>query len=153
VTPPWMLEEGCHRNFAFTMYHADQMPLVEWGELQVHRLGGLWEITVEVKNPKIIPTILVHARQKKIGARDLMTCTPGRRAEVVVSGTVSSFLPNAKLDAVERDPQRIFNDRGVPGRGSRIYRFIVSGSGSVSLEYKSDKGGTIRKDVRLRRKN
>jgi hypothetical protein len=25
ITPPWMLEEGCHRNFAFTMYHADQM--------------------------------------------------------------------------------------------------------------------------------
>ena len=34
-----------------------------------------------------------------------------------------------------------------------VGRFIVSGSGSVSLEYKSDKGGTIRKDVRLRRKN
>ncbi len=152
VTPPWMLEEGCHRNFAFTMYHADEMPLLEWGELQMQKVGGLWWITVEVKNPKIIPSILAHARQKKIGARDVITCTPARRAEVVASGTVSSFLPNTKLDAVERDPQRIWNDRGVPGRGSRIYRFIVSGSGSVTLEYTSEKGGTIRQQVRLRRR-
>ncbi len=152
VTPPWMLEEGCHRNFAFTMYHADEMPLLEWGELQVRRLGGLWEITVEVKNPKIIPSILSHARKNKIGARDVITCTPGRRAEVAASGTVSSFLPNATFDAVEHNPQRIWNDRGVPGRGSRIYRFLVSGSGSVKLEYASEKGGTISKRVRLRRR-
>ncbi len=147
-----MLEEGCHRNFAFTMFHADEMPLVEWGELHVRKVSGLWEITVEVKNPKIIPSILAHARQKKIGARDVITCTPGRRAEVAASGTVSSFLPNAKFDAVERDPQRIWNDRGVPGQGSRIYRFIVSGSGSVKLEYTSEKGGTISQQVRLRKR-
>ncbi len=152
VTPPWMLEEGCHRNFAFTMYHADEMPLIEWGELRVRKVSGLWEITVEVKNPKIIPSILSHARQKKIGARDVITCTPGRRAKVAASGTVSSFLPNTKLDAVKRDPQRIWNDRGVPGRGSRIYRFLVSGSGSVKLEYRSEKGGTISKQVRLRKR-
>ena len=80
------------------------------------------------------------------------TVTPGRRAEVATSGTVSSFLPNAKLDAVKRDPQRIWNDRGIPGRGSRIYRFLVSGSGSVTLEYRSEKGGTISKQVRLRKR-
>ena len=153
VTPPWMLEEGCHRNFAFTMFHADEMPMVEFGELRVKRLGSLWEITIEVKNRKIIPTILSHARQKKIGARDVITCTPGRRAEVVASGTVPSLLPTAKLDAVERDPQRIFNDRGIPGRGSRFYRFIVSGTGSVTVEYRSEKGGTISRKVRLRKRN
>ncbi|MCZ6611579.1 MAG: hypothetical protein O6941_03000, partial [Planctomycetota bacterium] len=114
---------------------------------------SLWEITIEVKNDKIIPTILSHARQKKIGARDLITCTPGRRAEVVASGTVSSLLPTAKLNAVERDPQRIFNDRGIPSRGSRLYRFIVSGTGSVNVKYKSQKGGTISKKVPLRKRN
>ena len=53
---------------------------------------------------------------------------------------------------MERHPQRIWNDRGVLGRGSRIYRFIVSGSGSVKLEYTSEKGGTIRQSVRLRKR-
>jgi hypothetical protein len=150
VTPPWMLEEGCHRNFAFTMYHADQMPMVGWGVIEVEpRAEGLWEITVEVTNEKIIPTILGHARQKKIGARDVMTCTPGDGNEVVASGTVSSLLPGAKLDAVKRDPHRIWNDRGIAGRNRRLFRFIVAGSGSVELTYTSQKGGTITKTVEL----
>ena len=34
-----MLEEECHRNFAFTMYHAGEMPLLEWGRVEVKRLG------------------------------------------------------------------------------------------------------------------
>ncbi|MHC4350315.1 MAG: M14 family zinc carboxypeptidase, partial [Planctomycetota bacterium] len=150
VTPPWMLEEGCHRNFAFTMYHADQMPQVEWGLVRVEpRAEGLWELTVEVTNEKIIPTILGHARAKKIGARDVITCTPGDGAEVVASGTVSSLLPGAKLDAVERSPGRIWNERGISGRGRRLFRFIVTGSGSVELAYVSQKGGTIHRTVEL----
>ena len=27
--PSFLLEEECHRNMAFTLYHADQMPLVK----------------------------------------------------------------------------------------------------------------------------
>jgi hypothetical protein len=146
-----MLEEGCHRNFAFTMYHADQMPQVNWGLVRVEpRSEDLWEVTVEVKNEKIIPTILGHARTKKIGARDVITCTPSAEAEVVASGTVSSLLPDTKLEAVERDPERIWNASGISGRGRRLFRFLVAGSGSVELEYASQKGGTIQQSVDLK---
>ncbi|MHC4414967.1 MAG: M14 family metallopeptidase [Planctomycetota bacterium] len=150
VTPPWLLEEGCHRNFAFTMFHADQMPKIEWGLLRVAKAADdLWEITVEVTNEKIIPTILALARQKKIGARDVLTCATPETARTVASGTVSSLLPTAKLEAVERNPERIWNERGVRGRGRRLFRFIVEGSGSVELTYASQKGGTIRRAVEL----
>jgi hypothetical protein len=133
------------------MYHADQMPQVAWGLIRVEPRGEeLWEITAEVKNEKIIPTILGYARQKKIGARDVITCTPGDGNEVVASGTVSSLLPNTKLDAVKRNPQRIWNDRGISGRSRRLFRFLVSGSGSVELAYVSQKGGTIRTTVELK---
>ena len=30
VPPPFLLEELCHRNTAFVLYHADQMPLLDW---------------------------------------------------------------------------------------------------------------------------
>lgn len=149
VTPPWMLEEGCHRNFAFTMYHADQMPKVEWGVLRVRDLGrGLWELTVEVKNDRIIPTILGHARKNRIGLRDAMSCA-GRGVEVVASGTVPSLLPNAEFDAVKHEPARIWNEHGIGGRDSVLFRFLLTGSGTVELAYASEKGGTIRRDVEL----
>ena len=58
IAPPFALEEDCHRNFAFTMYHADEMPQVSWGLLAVRqRDSGVWEITAEVRNDKIIPSI------------------------------------------------------------------------------------------------
>ncbi|MCZ6493289.1 MAG: M14 family metallopeptidase [Planctomycetota bacterium] len=151
VTPPWMLEEGCHRNFAFTMFHADQMPQVRWGIVQVKQTAEhLWELTVEVKNEKIIPSILALARQKKIGARDVLACTAGPEARVAASGTVRNLLPTTKLTATERDPHRIWIDRGIPSRGRRLFRFIIEGTGSVELAYVSQKGGTIRRTVDLK---
>ncbi|MCP3903210.1 MAG: peptidase M14 [Planctomycetes bacterium] len=149
VTPPWLLEEGCHRNFAFTMHHADEMPMVAWGLLEVTSLGGqLWQVTVEVSNEKIIPTIIGHARAKKIGARDWITCE-ATAARVVASGTVSSVLPNAKLAAVERHPERIWNADGIGGQSRKLFRFIVEGEGSAKLVYYSQKGGTIRREIAL----
>ena len=41
------------------MFHADQMPQVKWGVLEVKSLAdgfSLWQLTVEVANEKIIPT-------------------------------------------------------------------------------------------------
>ena len=151
VTPPWMLEEGCHRNFAFTMFHADQMPQVRFGVLRVRPVAGvLWEITVEVKNEKIIPTILALARKNKIGARDVLSCSETDTARVVAAGTVSSLTPGTKMEPVERNPQRIWNEKGIPGRGRRLFQFIVEGSGTVELEYVSRKGGAIRRTVELK---
>ena len=58
-------------------------------------------------------------------------------------------MPNVKLDAVERNPQKIWNAGGIGTRGRKLFRFLVAGSGSVELEYKSQKGGTIRRTVEL----
>ncbi len=35
-----MLEEGSHRNIAFTMFHADQMPQAAWGVVKVKSFAG-----------------------------------------------------------------------------------------------------------------
>ncbi len=68
---------------------------------------------------------------------------------MVASGTVSSLLRRVKLEAVERNPERIFNDRGNPGRGRRLFRFIITGAGAPELTYFSQKGGTITRTVEL----
>lgn len=147
LAPPWLQEEDCHRNFAFTMFHAAEMPLVEWGLESVRALdGNLWEVTVQVKNPKIIPSITAMARQHRIGQPDRLTC---EGATVVASGTVSSVLPNARLNPVEHRPERIQHWNGIGSHGSQLFRFIVEGSGEVKLTYASQKGGTIKKTVTL----
>ena len=40
VPPRFMNEELCHRNMAFSLYQADEMPLMKAGESTVEALGG-----------------------------------------------------------------------------------------------------------------
>ncbi len=35
-----MNEELCHRNMAFTLYQAEEMPMVKLGEASVEKVGG-----------------------------------------------------------------------------------------------------------------
>lgn len=161
IAPPWIQQEELHRNFAFTMYHADEMPQVKWGAVEVRRMqeGGLWQVTVEVKNDKAIPTILDIARRNRIGARDSIRCRPAAAgdgggaasARVVASGTVSSLLPWSRMtfDAENRRPDQIFNAGGIRGRSSEMFRFIVEGEGAIEIVYRSQKGGTITQRIAL----
>lgn len=148
VPPPWLSEEDAHRNFAFTMFHAREMPKVEWGLVQVQSMGGdLWDVRVEVKNPKIIPTITAMARQKRIGERDRISVSGD--VTVVASGDVNSFLDDARFTPVEHEPHRLWNDGGISGQGNAIFRFLVEGSGSIDVTYESQKGGKITQTIEL----
>ena len=134
------------------MYHADEMPKVEWGLLQVRRgPAGLWEITVEVDNPKVIPTILGWARRNNIGLPDELVCDTGDDARVVASSPVNSFTPWSGMSIPEDQHRahRIRNEQGIGSNGTRMFRFLVEGEGPVTLRYLSQKGGTIEQVVAL----
>ncbi|MEO1479926.1 MAG: M14 family metallopeptidase [Bacteroidota bacterium] len=61
-TPVFMLEEEAHRNFAFTMLHGGEMPKLRFDRTQIKQLGeNLWELTVEIRNEKLIPTRTARA--------------------------------------------------------------------------------------------
>jgi hypothetical protein len=152
VTPPWMLEEGCHRNFAFTMFHADEMPLLKWGALDVKRIGNnLWKVTIEVVNDKLIPSRTAMAAKHHIGAPDILNCVTSYANKVATSGTVRSLLPTTKLSVIESEhPQKILVNDGISGNGSTLFQFIVDGSGQIEFSYKAEKGGTLHRKVQLK---
>jgi hypothetical protein len=153
VPPIFMLEELCHRNFAFTMYHADQMPKLSFSRVEVKALDpGIWEVTVEVDNAAAIPSISSVAASKKIGARDQVSlrAAEGGNARVLASGTLNDWLSRS-MTLTKRQPERIWVERGVGSYGQRVFRWIVEGTGSIGLEYKSQKAGRIHKIVKLER--
>ncbi len=151
-TPTFMLEEECHRNFAFTMYHADQMPLLRFDRTEIAKAGpGLWTITLEVRNDKLMPTRSGIARSRKIGTNDLFFCEPGAGAAVVSSGQIGSWT-DRQISPVRFEPGRIQVEGGVPGRGAIIYRFYISGKEGdpVTFRYQSEKARTIEKTIELK---
>ncbi|MGP1309368.1 MAG: M14 family metallopeptidase [Phycisphaerales bacterium] len=153
-TPTFMLEEECHRNFAFTAYHADQMPVLRWGRTSVESIPGagnnLWAVTAEVRNDRIIPTRLAIARDKNIGQPDLFEVS-GRGVEVVAAGRMSDWLSRS-MDEVRFEPSRVRIDSGVGGRDGVVVRFIVSGPAGarVNLSYTAEKALDLEKTIELR---
>ena len=147
VPPTFMLEELCHRNMAFTLYHADQMPLLELSAPEVEKLeGGLVRVRAEVRNRRVIPTISEYARRNRIGLPDFFEIEVVGGA-VVAGGRLEGDLLRPRVVPQPHRPHRLRLDRGVPSQGSVRVEWIVAADGDdapeIKLRYVSRKGGTV----------
>jgi hypothetical protein len=144
VTPPFLLEEEAHRNFAFTMFHARQMPLLRFGRLDIKELSpGLWQVDVAIRNERHIPTRTGIARRNSIGTNDLLHFE-GDGPQVVAAGRIRDFN-DRQMDEVRFEPERIQLREGVGGMDQAIFRYIIRGeAGSgFTLRYESEKARDI----------
>jgi hypothetical protein len=150
VPPRFMQEELAHRNMAFTLYLADQMPLMQMGETKVENVGGdVWRVWVDLTNDRITPTILQKAADNHVVPPDLLTLDGN--VEVITAGWVQSkFRPGATSIIDQHDLKRIIVRNGTPGQTTRTIEYIVKGSGNVTVKYASLKGGTVQKRIALR---
>lgn len=150
VAPTFLIEEMLHRNAAFVIHHADQMPLLTMPAPEVEKLGdGLFAVTAKVVNSRLIPTRSAQAATKKIGRPDLFT-VEGANAKVVAAGYVRDRFRTNVVDYVAREPGRLRVEAGVPSRGEVKVRFVVTGSGKLVLRYDAEKGGVVSGEVELR---
>ena len=148
IPPSFMMEEELHRNFAFTMYHADQMPLLRFESVEAKSLpGGLWEVTASVANDRLIPTRTVRAATAGIGIDDVLVL---QGADVVSSGTLAKRRDRAMEPQWFR-PAELRFPRGVPGQGSVHARFLVKAAAgtAITLRWTSQKAKAIESTVRL----
>jgi hypothetical protein len=150
VNPRFLSMELFHRNMAFTLHHADQMPLMTMGETSVERVNGdLFRVRVDIHNERLIPTITERGRQNRVVRPDLLTVAGN--AEVIAAGWVADKNrpgPTQMID--QEDLSRIMVRSGHPGRTTRTVEYLVRGSGSVTVQYSAVKGGTVRTTVQLR---
>lgn len=143
--PSFLLEEECHRNMAFTLYHADQMPLVGIQSISSRTLaGGLTEITAIVTNERVTPTHSAADVNRKITRPDAVTIS-GRDLKVVAAMTADEpyFLSPSEH---RRNPETVKLPT-ISGFGIVYVRWIVQqvGSPAVQIEVDSVKGGAARK--------
>lgn len=147
VPPRFMNEELCHRNMAFTLYQADEMPLMKMGENKVEKIGnGVYKIWVEFSNPKVAPTITAKAAENNVVRPDILTLHGN--VEIISASWITDPLTNDYLKPVtseidQHDLNRIMIRNGHPGKTSRTIQYLVKGSGKVTIKYNSAKGGTV----------
>jgi hypothetical protein len=154
VPPRFMNEELCHRNMAFSLYQADEMPLIRLGETSVEKVGGdVYRVFVDISNPKVTPTIMAKAAQNNVVRPDLLL-VEGKKAEVVAASFIDNKTlykanptPTALVD--QKDLRRIVIRNGHPGKTTRTALLLVKGSGQVTVTYDSVKGGKVSRSVTL----
>jgi len=161
VTPGFMLEEECHRNFAFTMYHADQMPVVEFGRVESSAVieGAVWRLRVEIRNLKLMPTRSALRQRERIGQPDLIECVTnvagagGSEARIIAANRMNDWLDRTPVPIATLEPGRVLIDDGVPGRGARVVDFIIEGKAgdAITIRYTSAWAKTIERRVELDR--
>jgi len=150
TTVPFMIQEMLHRNAMFALFHADEMPLLAFGETKVERISGnTWRVTAEIRNNRIMPTRIEAAEVHRVGQPDRFRIR-GSGLQVHVAGTPSGPF-RTEINVIEGlDPAEVILPAGVAGNGAVTLTWIVTGSGTVTLEYQSDKAGVHRTTVQLR---
>jgi hypothetical protein len=141
-TPPsFLLEEECHRNMAFTLYHADQMPRLSIREVTTEKLAdGLFKVWVTIDNSRLIPTRLGQDVANSISPPDIVSLA-GPNIKVLSSGRVTDQFFK-RVEAVKRRPERVELDT-VRGMSSVRVQFVVSGRGDFTVTVDSAKGGLV----------
>jgi hypothetical protein len=150
VNPRFMSMEVFHRNMAFTLYHADQMPLMQMGGTQVESLGGgMYKVWVDIRNERVIPTITARAMSTRAVRPDLLMAEGD--VEIVAAGWVQDKNRPGKSQMIDQEKlNRIIVRSGHPGRTTRTVEYLVRGSGNLEVTYKTVKGGTVSTTVRVR---
>jgi hypothetical protein len=144
IPPPFMLEEECHRNFAFTVFHAQNMPQLSIPWVEALDLGdGLWQITAEIENERLIPTRTAIAANNRIGRPDVLTLA-GDGVTVVAAGSLRHRLDRTFTPITER-PERILAETGVPSEGRSTYRWFVRAraGAAVTITYDAEKAQQV----------
>jgi murein tripeptide amidase MpaA len=148
VPPPFLIEEMCHRNAAFVLYHADQLPAVSWADVKVSPLApGVHSVTATLRNERLIPTISEQASRRGIGLPDRATLAG--EGLTVLAGGILRDRDTGELDPVRTEPARLRLEGGVPSLGTVHLRWIVRGGATATLTLESAKAGARQATVRI----
>jgi hypothetical protein len=149
TTPPFMLQELLHRNTMFALFHAEELPQLRFESPRVERISGnTFRVTAEIRNHRAMPSRIEAAELNNAGWPDYFRIQ-GNNLTVQAGGFTSGQLQN-EIDIVPGRGDEIAVPAGVQGHGGVSVTWIVTGSGSATIEYASQKGGTHRTTVQLR---
>ncbi len=147
IPPSFLLEEELHRNMAFTLYHAEMMPLIEISDITTEKLGdNLFKIWVTIENQRLIPTRTGQDVAHHISAPDIVSIE-GSDLRVLSAGRVTDRFFK-RVQAVERRPERVELDT-IEGMSAVRVQFIVEGKGQFTVTVDSTKAGLLKKSQLL----
>jgi hypothetical protein len=142
--PGFLMQAEAHRNMAFSLYQAWQMPQVEVDTITTRALGnGLTEVTAIVANRRLVPTHTQQDVENRISRPDYVTLTGG----TVLTG-YRVINPNTGASIEQpKSPARL-ELSNIPGNSVVTVKWIVRGSGPFTVTVDAEKGGSHSRTLR-----
>ncbi|MEO8201497.1 MAG: M14 family metallopeptidase [Gemmatimonadota bacterium] len=137
AVPGFLLGSEAHRNMAFTIYQASQMPLVRVDSVEQRTLpGGLREITAIIANTRVVGTHTQQDLENHISRPDQVTIAgPDVVAGFIVEDPRQNIAREQKLH-----PSRI-DVPNIAGMSTVTVRWLVRGNAEATITVNSLKGG------------
>jgi murein tripeptide amidase MpaA len=143
--PPEFLRDECERNARFSVRQAAMLPRLAIGDVAVERIADdVFVIRAMIENHGFLPTN---------GSDIALRNNVARPVEVEIEG-VEPILGKQKQEighlqgrAAAKGMQFAFGMARV--ENERLVEWLVRGSGSATIIARSEKGGTVREEVRL----
>jgi len=168
VPPTWLLEELCHRNMAFCLLHAYEMPLPIIKKVSAEKLdAGLYRLKVVLYNERLMPTMSTAAAQNMVQRPDILSIRGN--VDVLAAGQgqgtgLPAGIPRrflryfrgrgaADSDVTlidQKDLKNLKLTSGIPGKSEVEYQFLISGKGQVTVKLDCLKGGKHTKKIEMK---
>ena len=168
VPPTWLLEELCHRNMAFCLLHAYEMPLPVIKKIDAEKVSGnLYKVTVAIYNSRLMPTMSQAAIANKVQRPDILSID-GKVKVLAAGQKMGTSLPagiparfrgyfrgfgarDSEVTAIDqKDLMNLKLTNGIPGKSEVEYQFLIEGKGKVSVTLDCLKGGKHTKEIILK---
>jgi len=168
VPPTWLIEEMCHRNMAFCLLHAYEMPLPKIKKVKAEKKGpDLYLLKVTLYNERLMPTMSSAAVSNRVQRPDILSIEG--KVKVLAAGQAQGTSMPAGIPArfhrffrgrgagasertliEQKDLKNLKLTRGIPGKTEVEYDFLVEGKGRVSVKLDCLKGGKHSKSIELK---
>jgi hypothetical protein len=168
VPPSWLLEELCHRNMAFCLLHAWEMPLPIIKKVSAEKINSdLYMVKVALYNERLMPTMSAAAIQNQVQRPDILSLD-GNVKVLAAGQTLGLGLPagiparfrrffrgfgaqDSDVSLIDqKDPKNLNLTSGIPGNNEVEFQFLVEGKGNVTVKLDCLKGGKHSKTVELK---
>jgi len=135
--PGFMLETDAHRNAAFCIYNANQLPVLEIKNISIKNIdGGLKEVSATVANTRAIPTHSASNMKFRIDHPVYVSLEGG---SVIAAMIVNDKLLNNTTEQ-KKNPKRL-EIKNIAGNSQVDLRWIVKGGSEFTVKVESEKGG------------
>jgi len=130
----FMLQDLAHRNASAVIFSAGQTPEIKVELMGKKKIGkDLYQVRIRLLNDHAIPSQTYQSMKNKSHREDILKVS-GSSIEIVAGGKLMDAHMN---QAVYKEHKPNIQFIQIPGFGKLEYQFLISGKGSVTVDYSS----------------